>query len=376
MNEQKMRAQSFLETMKDPSLSNGIKPELLSALCDGLDFSNKPVMMVSRELMVLEQTLPCDLLMQTGHFYPLQDYLPQNICEAIQICIHEQTKNTVCARLGNLTWEIEVIPVEQSALLFFQQEENRQIGITMAAANIRAELNHIVSAAAELQQDKPEQARVLRVEQLRISRQLQHLELLCGAEQPKQFGLMHVHEFLKTAEQQLKELNVDVTVQLPKDDISLSADEELLFSAVMTLISNSIRHGKAEHIRLFAEKHNNSILFAVEDDGCGLSDLALERMDSSWKQPDAMPGAWGLGIPYARKVAQLHGGMLIFRQIKQGCSAVLMLPADLANGESLHNGMMYRAFMNAGIAELELSSALQPENYPMLPPTSSSISGK
>lgn len=376
MAEKYRRAETFLETMKDPGLSNGIKPEMMSALCAGLDFSDRAVMMVSRELMVLEQTLPCDVLTQPGQFYPLQDYLPQSICESIQVCIHEQTKDIVCARLGNMTWDIEIIPVEQSALLFFRQEENRQIGITMAAANIRAELSRIVNTSTALQQDKPEEARALRVQQLRISRQLHHVELLCGAEQPKQFGIMHVHEFLNTAKQQLDELKVDVEVQLPQDDMSFSADEELLLSAVMTLVSNSIRHGKAEHIRLFAEKSGNNILFAVQDDGCGLSNLALERMDSSWRQQDALPGSWGLGIPYARKIAQIHGGMLMFRQVKQGCCAVLMLPADLANGESLRNGMMYRAIMNAGVAELELSSALQPEDYPVLSPTSSSISEK
>ena len=86
---------------------------------------------------------------------------------------------------------------------------------------------------------------------------------------------------------------------------------------------------------------------------------ALARMDDSWRQLDALPGDWGLGVPYARRIAELHGGTLLFlRGAADGCRARLTLPLRQELGLETVSGYQLN-LAGSDAVEVELSGVLE-----------------
>ena len=167
--------------------------------------------------------------------------------------------------------------------------------------------------------------------------------------------------------QQLQDRGVDAVMREPEKEITFRGDERLISAALMTLISNSLRHGGAEtKLVLTVEQVGNSVSFGVLDYGLGLSDLALERMNDTWEKPDALVGGWGLGVPYARRIAAMHGGLLLFlRRQEGGTVAHLRIPLHIEDLEGMESGSDYQTFLTSGIriSDVELSDALGTDIY-------------
>ena len=73
----------------------GLSPELLSAVCRGLDAPMHPMALVSEQLMVLRQTHSCGVLLAYGGFYSLQDVLTPSECDAVQQSLRTGTEHSV-----------------------------------------------------------------------------------------------------------------------------------------------------------------------------------------------------------------------------------------------------------------------------------------
>jgi signal transduction histidine kinase len=73
------------------------------------------------------------------------------------------------------------------------------------------------------------------------------------------------------------------------------------------------------------------LVIRVRDQGPGIPEAELERVFEPFYRLEASrsrdTGGTGLGLSIARQIAQLHGGTLILRNIKEGgLEAVLTLP--------------------------------------------------
>ncbi|MCD8355729.1 MAG: HAMP domain-containing histidine kinase [Clostridia bacterium] len=347
---------------------DGLPQDVVYAACKGLDAFLHPMAYVSNQLMLLRQTESCKNMMADVGFYSLEGILPEAVCETIRQCIQTGTEQNLPVSLQERRWELHIVPAGQGALLVFASSAQQQVGVTLAAARLRDSAQNLMVQADLLgMKGMPDMAAQLRQQAMRILRQVNHMQLLAGSPEPMHWSECSACELMHDIVRQLEQKKIHVAVREPEKDILFRADRRLLSAAWLTLISNSLRHvGTDAHLLLSAEKVGNSISFGVTDDGEGLSEEALERMNSTWQKQDAVFGSWGLGIPYARRIAAMHSGLLLFvRGNECGTSAYIRIPLHTAEVDAMESGSGYRAFLASGIsaADIELSDALEAEAF-------------
>lgn len=128
-----------------------------------------------------------------------------------------------------------------------------------------------------------------------------------------------------------------VQLVLPPDPVQADVDGERLERALLNLLSNAHKYGRAHGtIRLSLEHHPGEARFAVTDDGPGIPKSELERIfdrfyRSESKATTSSQGS-GLGLPIARAMIELHGGRVWAEStLGQGTTFWVSLPLA-ANG--------------------------------------------
>ena len=346
---------------------DGLPQDVLYAAYRGLDAMLRPMAYVSEQLMVLRQTESCRTILADVGFYSVEGILPEQVCETIRQCMQTGTEQRLPLHLRENQWELHIVPAGQGALLVFAPAMKQQAGVTMAAARLRDCAQSVLFEAEELDQDhKPDKAANMRQQAMRILRLVNHMQLLFGTPEPMRWSECQACRMVQDMVRQLTDKGVHAVVRAEKE-IVFRGDERLICAALMTLISNSLRHGGTEtKLVLSVEQVGNSVSFGVMDYGQGLSDAALERMNDTWEKADAVVGGWGLGVPYARRIAAMHGGMLLFvRRQEGGTAAYLRIPLHIEDAEGMESGSDYQTFLTSGIgvSDIELSDALGADAY-------------
>jgi two-component system sensor histidine kinase CreC len=124
-------------------------------------------------------------------------------------------------------------------------------------------------------------------------------------------------------------LDIAVTEQL-----QVRGDPLLLRQALGNLLDNAISFAPAHStLRMEAQREGDQVAIHVIDKGAGIPDYALQRVFErfySLPRPDAARST-GLGLPFVREVAALHGGSAEVANGPQGgCRATLHLPFPLS----------------------------------------------
>jgi two-component system OmpR family sensor kinase len=116
--------------------------------------------------------------------------------------------------------------------------------------------------------------------------------------------------------------------------VTLVADEALLRRAVWNLVENAAKYG-APPITLAAARKGDRVLVSVTDEGPGIPPTARERVLDPFTRLDpartpggSAPGGVGLGLTFARRVAEVHGGSIVVGEGEdgRGCRVTLALP--------------------------------------------------
>ncbi|WP_256080701.1 two-component system sensor histidine kinase CreC [Massilia sp. YIM B04103] len=115
--------------------------------------------------------------------------------------------------------------------------------------------------------------------------------------------------------------------------LRVQGDALLLRQAVGNLLDNAIGFAPpGSRITLAARRQGDQAEIAVTDGGPGIPAYAAERLFErfySLPRPDGAKST-GLGLPFVREVASLHGGSVDVGNAPQGgCRAVLRLPLPL-----------------------------------------------
>ncbi|MBN6112530.1 two-component system sensor histidine kinase CreC [Xanthomonas bonasiae] len=132
---------------------------------------------------------------------------------------------------------------------------------------------------------------------------------------------------------QLRASGVQLQVQAPEEQLALVGDPYLLRQALHNLLDNAIAFSPdGGVVVLRAERDVDArIALLVEDAGPGVPDYALERVFErfySLARPATGRRSSGLGLPFVREVARLHGGEASLRnRATGGAVARLSLPA-------------------------------------------------
>lgn len=111
---------------------------------------------------------------------------------------------------------------------------------------------------------------------------------------------------------------------------TLSGDPFLIRQAIDNLLRNAIDFSPTNgNIGIHIERVQNSLTIEVSDEGPGIPDYVGERVFErfySLPRPDGGRKGTGIGLTFAREVAQLHGGSLSLVNQAAGAKARLQLP--------------------------------------------------
>ena len=112
---------------------------------------------------------------------------------------------------------------------------------------------------------------------------------------------------------------------------SVRGDRFLIRQAIDNLFRNAIEFSpQGGKIRVDIHPQDHSVAIDISDEGPGIADFVGERVFErfySLPRPDTGQKSSGLGLTFAREVAQLHGGTLVLENRRPGTRARLLLPA-------------------------------------------------
>ncbi|BDX06472.1 sensor histidine kinase [Planctobacterium marinum] len=118
---------------------------------------------------------------------------------------------------------------------------------------------------------------------------------------------------------------IDLTIE-QEEDLHWYFDQDLVNVLISDVIVNAIRYGKHKLI-ISAREVNNMLELIIEDDGPGYPDKMLDITKAEISQLDISTGRTGLGLFFARLIAEAH-----VSDDKKGA-------IELANGGRLGGGV-------------------------------------
>ncbi|MDE2184111.1 MAG: HAMP domain-containing histidine kinase [Alphaproteobacteria bacterium] len=127
--------------------------------------------------------------------------------------------------------------------------------------------------------------------------------------------------------------SVELSMVEPVSPVHVLVDRRLIFQAVLNLVSNAIKFtpaGGSVELSL-GYSHQEGVLIYVRDTGIGIAPEDIERVLAPFEQVESSfsrrQGGTGLGLPYTKKLVELHGGKLrLASEVGKGTAATISLP--------------------------------------------------
>ncbi|MDP5039911.1 MAG: ATP-binding protein [Paraglaciecola sp.] len=113
-----------------------------------------------------------------------------------------------------------------------------------------------------------------------------------------------VDEILATNESYLQHKKINLKVE-QTDNLAWFFDADLICILLNDMLINAMRYSK-HNILLRVYSENESLVFTVEDDGPGYPESMLAAMEITMQHFDISQGRTGLGLFFARLIAQAH----------------------------------------------------------------------
>ena len=299
-------------------------------LMHAMEQFHKAAALVSADMMVLEHTETCEVVLDRGGFYSVQDWLPAAACAAIHSCIDNGETQTVSANLGHMRCRIQMIPLEKEALLIFEGMQEEFPALLLSALRLREKAEDLLRIAEKLRnvEGAAQEAAEVRSTAMQLLRQAQHTEVLGSSGVPSAPKSCDAGQLVRDAAKAICQHGYDARV-LAETGLFITVDPVLIQATLLTLAANSIQAGAA-HIIIKAARQGERVLLRVEDDGPGMPREAVQRMRDGWRMSgsELLHPNWGFGLPFAVRVAEMYGGQLyhIGNTQAEGCVMCLALP--------------------------------------------------
>ncbi len=117
--------------------------------------------------------------------------------------------------------------------------------------------------------------------------------------------------------------------------ITMIGDSALLQGAVLNLVSNAIKYGKAgSDIRVVCGRDKGEISLAVHNVGPPIPPESLARLfDAYYRAPSVEKSkvGWGLGLAFVKRIAEKHGGSIRAESLPTENFFELRLPDRVEN---------------------------------------------
>ena len=113
------------------------------------------------------------------------------------------------------------------------------------------------------------------------------------------------------AYEELKEDTVELSLQSEVDDgYELLTNRGILRKILTALVDNAVKYTQEGEVRIVVELRSSSLVFAVEDSGCGVPPDAAERVFDRFEKLNDFKSGLGLGLTLARTLTAKLGGTL------------------------------------------------------------------
>ena len=122
--------------------------------------------------------------------------------------------------------------------------------------------------------------------------------------------------------------NIDIQLELPQTEITVSTDKILLLRILNIVVANAVKHGEAEIVSISVAADNQKVHISIRDDGRGMPTHICDEAFLPFKSyPRQASSGKQVGLPVAKKLAQACGGdIAIAHSDSSGTIVVLTLP--------------------------------------------------
>ena len=136
-----------------------------------------------------------------------------------------------------------------------------------------------------------------------------------------------VRDILAALQRIHAERGIETTVEIPAEH-AVAIDPQDLDEMAGNLLDNAFRHARS-HVHVSAWLRETHIELAIDDDGNGLSEVAVEEAFVPGRRLDERGDGHGFGLSIAAELAELNGGSLTIGKapLTTGLRALLKLPA-------------------------------------------------
>ncbi len=205
--------------------------------------------------------------------------------------------------------------------------------------NIRLYVDEAIEAGEEDHKCRAEALNVISSESLRLERIVSELldisELEAGARSMDR-GDVRIEQLLEDLEKDFASLaanrGVSLTFDLPPKIPVLHGDRDKIAATLHNLVGNAIKYtpsGGSVVVR--AEDEESILRIAIEDTGIGIAPEEQEKVyEKFFRSDDSRVSdieGTGLGLAFARQVAQMHGGELhLDSELNKGSTFTLSMP--------------------------------------------------
>lgn len=143
-----------------------------------------------------------------------------------------------------------------------------------------------------------------------------------------------IEAMLRMCQQKADETNVKLDYAPSTSGLLVFADERLIRQVALNLISNAVKFtpsGGRVAIDVRVER-DTGVTLTIKDTGIGIPAKDLDRVLRPFEQVESAlsrhHGGTGLGLPYSKRVIEIHGGTLrLSSQVGHGTTVRVELPA-------------------------------------------------
>ncbi len=143
-----------------------------------------------------------------------------------------------------------------------------------------------------------------------------------------------VNDSLHLFEKQAREGNIRLSVTLDPEVLSVRADERRLRQVLLNLLSNAVKFTRENgDVRVTSARRNGGLAISVSDTGIGIASEDIPKVIAPFGQVESKVRrkheGTGLGLPLAKQLVELHGGLLtIDSKLDVGTTVTILLPAS------------------------------------------------
>jgi len=310
---------------------------------------NPPILLTQIINMLLGLLLTGTMVGTAGKVARARGWAPEmNLFTPILDALERIARGDFSVRLTNEFQDNQMVSqlansVNKMALELDQMENLRQEFISNVSHEIQSPLTSIRGFAKALENDRLSAEErhhylsIIEEESTRLSRITEDLLKLASLEseqlqlEPKPYRLdQQIRNLILACEPQWKNKSINMEASL--EELTTTADEDLLSQVWLNLIHNSIKFTpEAGSITVELHPHGDQILFKISDTGIGISEEDQTRIFERFYKADqsctrTKVGS-GLGFSIVKKIVEIHKGTIAVQsEVNAGTTFIVSLP--------------------------------------------------